>query len=121
ALLRRCLAHPRTSGRTRFSPRLARLAAFYLPRRAWAFEGKNPSQAGLSVPHHLGRDRTRARTRAACGWGGVGNPSRGWGVWGGGSQSRPCAVVGGGPGHRRPPKISLEPEAETIIRPRDAA
>ena len=65
ALVRRCLAHPRTPGRSGLSTRLARLVALYLSRWAGAGESEDASQAGLSAAHDLGRNRPRARQRDA--------------------------------------------------------
>ena len=61
----RCVARVAASGRTRFSARVAGIAALHLPRRSGTFAVEGASQAGLPVPHPLGRDRSRARQRIA--------------------------------------------------------
>ena len=59
-----------TSRRTGFAARVAGRAAVYLPRWSRAGEVEDASEAGLSIPHALGRDWPRAAA-ATC-------PTNGW-------------------------------------------
>ncbi len=111
AFLRRCLADPRASGRTRFASRMAGFVALHLSRRSGADEGEDAPQAGLSVSHHLGCDRPRSRQRAAGRMGGCRQSSRCLGVWRGRSQQRHGRHAGIGAWHRRAAEVRLEAEA----------
>ena len=65
ALLPRRLADSPEFGRTGLAARVARRAAFHLPRGTGTRAGENSSQAGLSIPHYLGCNRPRARQRVS--------------------------------------------------------
>ena len=97
AVVRGRLADSRAPDRTGFSARMARRSALHLSRRPGPGESEDASQAGLSVPHHLGRDRPRARTKLSPDqWVVAGQPSRRLGLWRSRSQQRYGGHAGGG-------------------------